>query len=137
MAYWLMKSEPSSYSWQDLVRDGSTEWDGVRNNAARLHLKAMKRGDEAFFYHSMDERSVIGIMRIVREAAPDPKDPDWVSVKVEPVQALERPVTLKEVKAEPRLAKMELIRQSRLSVAPVRDEEWARVLEMSQTQPLA
>jgi predicted RNA-binding protein with PUA-like domain len=132
MAHWLMKSEPSSYSWQDLIRDGSTEWDGVRNNAARLHLKAMKRGDEAFFYHSMDERSVIGIMRIAREAAPDPKDADWVSVKVEPVRALERPVTLKEIKAEPRLAKMELIRQSRLSVAPVTDQEWAVVLELSE-----
>ena len=131
MAHWLMKSEPSSYSWQDLVRDGSTEWDGVRNNAARLHLKAMKAGDEAFFYHSMDERAVIGIMRIAREAAPDPKDADWVSVKVEPLRALERPVGLKEIKAEPRLAKMELIRQSRLSVAPVRDEEWAAVLELS------
>ena len=131
MARWLMKSEPSSYSWSDLVRDRSTEWDGVRNNAARLHLKAMKPGDEAFFYHSMDERSVIGIMRVTREAAPDPKDPDWVSVQVEPVRALERPVTLKEIKAEPRLAKMELIRQSRLSVAPVRDEEWAVVLELA------
>ena len=131
MARWLMKSEPSSYSWSDLVRDRSTEWDGVRNNAARLHLKAMKPGDEAFFYHSMDERSVIGIMRVTREAAPDPKDPDWVSVKVEPLRALERPVTLKEIKAEPRLAKMELIRQSRLSVAPVRDEEWAVVLELA------
>ena len=133
MAHWLMKSEPSSYSWQDLVRDGSTEWDGVRNNAARLHLKAMKAGDEAFFYHSMDERSVIGVMRIVREAAPDPKDSDWVSVKVEPVRALERPVSLKEIKAEPRLAKMELIRQSRLSVAPVRDEEWATILELGRS----
>jgi predicted RNA-binding protein with PUA-like domain len=131
MAHWLMKSEPSSYSWQDLVRDGSTEWDGVRNNAARLHLKAMKRGDEAFFYHSMDERSVIGVMRIVREAAPDPKDPAWVSVKVEPVAELARPVTLKAIKAEPRLQRMELIRQSRLSVAPVWDEEWAAVLEMA------
>ena len=131
MAHWLMKSEPSSYSWQDLVRCGSTEWDGVRNNAARLHLKAMKRGDEAFFYHSMDERSVIGVMRVVREAQPDPKDPDWVSVRVEPVRALERPVTLKEIKAEPRLAKMELTRQSRLSVAPVRDEEWELILAMS------
>jgi predicted RNA-binding protein with PUA-like domain len=130
MAYWLMKSEPSSYSWQDLVRDGSTEWDGVRNNAARLHLKAMKRGDEAFFYHSMDERAVIGVMRIVREAAPDPKDSDWVSVKVEPGRPLQRPVTLKDIKAEPKLAKMELIRQSRLSVAPVRDEEWDLVLKM-------
>jgi predicted RNA-binding protein with PUA-like domain len=131
MAHWLMKSEPSSYSWQDLVRDGSTEWDGVRNNAARLHLKAMKRGDEAFFYHSMDERAVIGVMRIAREAAPDPRDRDWVSVKVEPVRELDRPVTLKEIKAEPRLAKMELIRQSRLSVAPVREDEWAVVLELS------
>lgn len=131
MAHWLMKSEPGSYSWQDLVRDGSTEWDGVRNNTARLNLKAMKRGDEAFFYHSMDERSVIGIMRIVREAAPDPKDPDWVSVRVDPVRELDRPVTLKEIKADPRLARMELIRQSRLSVAPVRDEEWALVLEMA------
>jgi predicted RNA-binding protein with PUA-like domain len=97
MAHWLMKSEPSSYSWQDLVRDGHTEWDGVRNNAARLHLKAMKGGDEAFFYHSMDERSVIGVMRIVREAAPDPKDGAWVSVAVEPVRALKRPVTLGEI----------------------------------------
>jgi predicted RNA-binding protein with PUA-like domain len=131
MAHWLMKSEPSSYSWQDLVREGSTEWDGVRNNAARLHLKAMKLGDEAFFYHSMDERSVIGVMRVVREAAPDPKDPAWVSVKVEPVRPLPRPVTLKAIKAEPRLQRMELIRQSRLSVAPVRDEEWAAVLEMA------
>ena len=133
MAYWLMKSEPGSYSWQDLVRDGSTEWDGVRNNAARLHLKAMKPGDEAFFYHSMDERSVIGVMRISREAAPDPRDSDWVSVRVEPVKALKRPVTLKEIKAEPKLAKMELIRQSRLSVAPVRDEEWAEILRLSGT----
>ena len=131
MAYWLMKSEPSSYTWQDLVRDGSTEWDGVRNNAARLHLKAMRRGDEAFFYHSMDERAVIGIMRVTREAAPDPKDADWVSVKVEPLQALKSPVTLKEIKAEPKLAKMELIRQSRLSVAPVRDAEWAEILRLS------
>jgi predicted RNA-binding protein with PUA-like domain len=127
-----MKSEPGSYSWQDLIRDGSTEWDGVRNNAARLHLKAMERGDEAFFYHSMDERSVIGIMRITREAAPDPKDSDWVSVKVEPVRELKRPVTLKEIKGEPKLAKMELIRQSRLSVAPVREEEWSTILKLSE-----
>ena len=131
MAYWLMKSEPESYSWSDLVRDGGTEWDGVRNNAARLHLKAMKKGDEAFFYHSMSDKAVVGIMRIAREAQPDPKDKDWVSVRVEPVKALERPVTLAEIKAEPRLSKMELIRQSRLSVAPVRDDEWKVVLEMA------
>ena len=131
MAHWLMKSEPESYSWSDLVRDGGTEWDGVRNNAARLHLKAMKTGDEAFFYHSMSDKAVVGIMRVTRDAQPDPKDPNWVSVKVEPVRALDRPVTLKEIKAEPKLAKMELIRQSRLSVAPVRDEEWEVVLAMS------
>lgn len=131
MAFWLMKSEPSSYSWDDLMRDGATEWDGVRNNAARLHLKAMKAGDEAFFYHSMSDKAVVGIMRIVREAAPDPKDNEWVSVSVEPVRALPRPVTLGEIKAEPELAKMELIRQSRLSVAPVRPEEWAKVLELA------
>ena len=131
MAHWLMKSEPESYGWADLVRDGGTEWDGVRNNAARLHLKAMKRGDEAFFYHSMSEKAVVGIMRVTREAEPDPKAPDWVRVRVEPVKALPRPVTLAEIKAEPRLAKMELIRQSRLSVAPVRHEEWEVVLELA------
>lgn len=132
MAHWLMKSEPESYSWSDLVHDGSTEWDGVRNNAARLHLKAMKEGDEAFFYHSMSDKAVVGVMRIAREARPDPKDADWVSVKVEPVRALAKPVTLAEIKSEPKLAKMELIRQSRLSVAPVRDEEWDRILKMAQ-----
>ena len=130
MAHWLMKSEPGSYSWDQLVRDGGTEWDGVRNAAARLHLKAMKAGEEAFFYHSGEERSVVGIMRIAREAQPDPKDGAWVSVAVEPVRAL-GPVTLKSIKADPRLAAMELIRQSRLSVAPVRDEEWVAILELA------
>lgn len=130
MAYWLMKSEPESYSWSDLVRDGATEWDGVRNNAARLHLKAMKEGDEAFFYHSMSDKAVVGIMRIARPAQPDPKDPDWVSVRVEPVKPIP-PVTLGEIKAEPRLSQMELIRQSRLSVAPVRAEEWSVILELA------
>ena len=131
MAHWLMKSEPGTYSWDDLLRDGATEWDGVRAPAARLHLKAMQRGDEAFFYHSGDERQVIGVMRVTREAAPDPKDPDWVSVAVEPVRPLDKPVTLKQIKADARLAKMELVRQSRLSVSPVRDEEWKAILEMA------
>ena len=130
MAHWLMKSEPGTYSWDDLLRDGATEWDGVRAPAARLHLKAMQRGDEAFFYHSGDERQVIGIMRVTREAAPDPKDPDWVSVAVEPVRPLDKPVTLKQIKADARLAAMELVRQSRLSVSPVRDAEWKAILEM-------
>ena len=130
MAHWLMKSEPTSYSWDDLVRDGGTEWDGVRNNAARLHLKAMKKGDEAFFYHSMSDKAVVGIMCVTREAQPDPKDNDWVSVRVEPVRPI-APLTLARIKADPRLSKMELIRQSRLSVAPVRDDEWQVVLELS------
>lgn len=130
MAHWLMKSEPGSYSWDQLQRDGRTEWDGVRNPAARLHLKAIKQGDEAFFYHSGDERQIVGIMRITREAQPDPKDPNWVSVAVEPVKAF-GPVTLKAIKAEPKLARMELIRQSRLSVSPVRDEEWEMILAMA------
>jgi len=131
MAHWLMKSEPESYGWDDLVRDGGTEWDGVRNPTARINLKAMKKGDEAFLYHSMSDKAVVGIMRITREAQPDPKDPNWVSVRVEPVRELARRVTLAEIKAEPRLANMELIRQSRLSVAPVRDEEWQVVLDLS------
>ena len=131
MAKWLMKSEPGSYGWHDLVRDGATEWDGVRNPAARLHLKAMKPGDEALFYHSGDEKAAVGVMRVTREAAPDPKDPNWVSVAVEPVRPLAAPVTLKAIKAEPRLAKLEMLRQSRLSVSPVREEEWAALLEMA------
>lgn len=130
MAKWLMKSEPDVYSWDDLVRDRQTDWDGVRNNAARLHLRAMKPGDEAFFYHSGDVKAVVGIMKIAGAQKPDGEDGAWVKLPVEPVRPL-GPVTLKDIKAEPRLAKMELVRQSRLSVSPVRDEEWALVLEMA------
>ena len=133
MAYWLMKSEPSKYGWDDLVRDGRTEWDGVRNNAARLHLRAMKPGDEAFLYHSMSDKAVVGIMRVSRGPRPDPKDNDWVSVEVEPVRAI-GPVTLAAIKAEPRLEAMELLRQSRLSVAPVRKSEWDQVLKMGASE---
>ena len=125
-----MKSEPGSYRWDELVRDQATEWDGVRNPTARLHLKAMKKGDEAFFYHSGEERQIVGIMRVAREAQPDPKDPNWVSVAVEAVRPI-GPVTLKQVKSEPKLAKMELVRLSRLSVSPVRDEEWTQILDLS------
>lgn len=134
MAYWLMKSEPASYSWDDLVHDGGTEWDGVRNNAATLHLKAMAAGDRAFLYHSMSDKAVVGIMEIVREARPDATAKEgerWVSVAVKPVEPLPRPVTLAEIKAEPQLKDMELIRQSRLSVAPVRQAEWKLILEMA------
>src|SRR5690349_6636711 len=121
MAYWLMKSEPMKYGWEHLVRDGGTDWDGVRNNAARLHLRAMKPGDEAFFYHSGEERQVVGVMTITGPGKPDGEDGAWVKVPVAPVRKL-APVTLKEIKAETDLAKMELIRQSRLSVSPVRPE---------------
>ena len=132
MAKWLMKSEPRVYGWTDLVRDRRTDWDGVRNNAARLNLRAMRPGDEAFFYHSGDERAVVGVMRIAGAQAPDGEDGAWVKVPVEPVRPLPRPVTLKEIKAEPALAEMELIRQSRLSVSPVRDEEWAAILKLAE-----
>jgi predicted RNA-binding protein with PUA-like domain len=130
MAKWLMKSEPDVYSWDDLVRDKQTDWDGVRNNAARLHLRAMKPGDEAFFYHSGDVKAVVGIMKIAGPQKPDGEDGAWVKLPVQPVRPLD-PVTLKHIKAEPKLAKMELVRQSRLSVSPVREEEWALILEMA------
>lgn len=131
MAFWLMKSEPASYGWDDLVREGGTFWDGVRNNAARLHLRAMKPGDEAFLYHSMSDKAVVGIMRIAGPPEADGADGSWVKVPVEPLRPLPRPVTLAEIKAEPALARMELIRQSRLSVAPVRAEEWKAILAMA------
>jgi predicted RNA-binding protein with PUA-like domain len=130
MAKWLMKSEPEVYSWDDLVRDKQTDWDGVRNNAARLHLRAMKPGDEAFFYHSGEVKAVVGIMKIAGPQKPDGEDGAWVKLPVQPVRSL-GPVTLKDIKAEPKLAKMELVRQSRLSVSPVRDEEWTLILEMA------
>jgi predicted RNA-binding protein with PUA-like domain len=132
MSYWLMKSEPHKYSWDDLARDGGTWWDGVRNNAARLHLRAMREGDEAFFYHSNEGKAVVGIMRVTGPGAPDGPDDAWVKVPVAPVRPLPRPVTLAEIKAEPRLAAMELLRQSRLSVAPVRPEEWTLILQMAE-----
>jgi predicted RNA-binding protein with PUA-like domain len=135
MAHWLMKSEPGSYGWDDLVRDGGTEWDGVRNPAARLHLKAMQVGDEAFFYHSGADKAAVAILRIARAAAPDPANADWVSVRVESVRPLPRPVTLKQMKADPRLAGLEMLRQSRLSVSPVRDEEWKAILDLAAEKP--
>ena len=131
MAKWLMKSEPGTYGWENLVRDGGTDWDGVRNNAARLHLRAMKAGDQAFFYHSGEDRAVVGIMEVAGPGKPDGADGAWVKVPVKPVKALPQPVTLAAIKSEPKLAKMELIRQSRLSVSPVREEEWQLILKMA------
>jgi predicted RNA-binding protein with PUA-like domain len=132
MAHWLMKSEPASYGWDDLVRDGAAEWDGVRNPTARRHLQAMRVGDEAFFYHSGKDKAVVGILRIAREAAPDPKDAAWVSVRVEPVRRLPQAVSLQAIKAEPALAALEMLRQSRLSVSPVPAEEWQAIVGLAE-----
>jgi len=133
MGHWLIKSEPASYSWDDLVRDGDTVWDGVRNHRAANNLRAMAVGDEAFFYHSVTEKAIVGIVRIAKAGMADPKDSEgkWAAVTVQPVRALDRPVTLKQIKAEPSLADIELVRLSRLSVAEITAEEWKRVLGLS------
>ena len=131
MPYWLMKSEPESYSWDDLVRDGATEWDGVRNNAAALHLRTMKPGDRALFYHSVSDKAVVGIMEIARAAQKDGDAGNWVSVAVKPVEQLPRPVTLATMKADDRLSGMAMLRQSRLSVSPVRENEWGVLMELA------
>ncbi|SNS79530.1 Predicted RNA-binding protein, contains PUA-like domain [Sphingomonas laterariae] len=131
MAHWLMKSEPESYSWDALVRDGGTEWDGVRNPAARLHLKAMQVGDEAFFYHSGADKACVGVMKVTRTWRPDGPEDKWASVAVAPVAPLAAPVTLATIKADPRLARLEMIRQSRLSVSPVGEDEWQTILELA------
>ena len=130
MAYWILRSEPETYGWDDLVRESGTEWDGVRNYAARNFLKAMQPGDEALFYHSGKEKAAVGVMEITRAWKPDGADGTWASVRVEPREKLAKPVTLAEIKAEPKLAKLEMLRQSRLSVTPVRDEEWKVLLAL-------
>ena len=133
MAYWLVKSEPHKYAWDDMVRDGRTIWDGVRNHTAAINLRAMKIGDQAFFYHSNEGKEIVGIVEIVREHYLDPKDAAqrFPAVDVAPVEPLKNPVTLAAIKADPALADMELVRQSRLSVAPVRDAEWAHIMAMA------
>ncbi|MEA1073157.1 EVE domain-containing protein [Sphingomonas sp. LY160] len=136
VAKWLMKSEPGTYGWEDLVGDGRTDWDGVRNNAARLHLRAMQTGDEAFFYHSGADRAIVGIARIAGPGEADGDDGSWVKVPVEPHRPLERPVTLAEMKKESSLSAMALLRQSRLSVSPVTDEEWSTILAMASRDEL-
>lgn len=130
---WLVKSEPVKYSWDDLVRDGETAWDGVRNNQAALYLKAMKIGDELFFYHSNEGLEIVGIATVSKEAYPDASDPKgrFVAVSVKPKQKLAHPVSLARLKGEPKLAGMAMFRQFRLSVAPMTETEWATVLEMS------
>lgn len=133
MAYWLVKSEPFKYGWEQLVKDGQTHWDGVRNYAARNNLKAMKKGDEVLFYHSNEGLEIVGIAKVAKEAYQDPttEDEAWVVVDLKPLRKLKKPVSLKQVKEEKRLQSMDLLRLGRLSVQSVKDEEWNVVMEMA------
>jgi predicted RNA-binding protein with PUA-like domain len=137
MAYWLMKSEPGTWSWDDQVRDGVAEWDGVRNNQAAKNMRAMSVGDRAFFYHSVNEKRIVGIVEIVREYYPDPSDESgrFGMVDVKAVTPMQTPVTLKQIKGDPRLAELPLIRQSRLSVMPIDAESWRIICEMGGVAP--
>jgi predicted RNA-binding protein with PUA-like domain len=137
-SFWLVKSEPNKYSFNDLQRDGKTVWDGVRNNTAALHLKAMKAGDQVLYYHSQEGLEVVGIAKVVREAFIDPTDPAgrFVAVELAPVRPLKTPVTLAQMKANPALANMAMLRLSRLSVSPVTPDEWAEIQAMG-GEPLA
>ena len=131
--FWLVKQEPSAYSWADLARDGKTQWTGVRNYTARNNLRAMRKGDKVLFYHSVVGKEVVGVAQVVREAYPDPTatEGDWSAVDVAPEKALPRPVTLEEIKRNPRLKEMALLRLSRLSVQPVTEAEFREVLRMA------
>jgi predicted RNA-binding protein with PUA-like domain len=133
MAYWLIKSEPFKYGWDQFVKDGQTVWDGVRNYAARIHLRAMKKGDPVLFYHSNEGTEIVGIAKVSREAYQDPTTGDeaWVAVDFKPLKKLKKPVTLQQVKAEKRLADMALVRLGRLSVQPVTEKEWEIIMEMA------
>jgi predicted RNA-binding protein with PUA-like domain len=131
MNYWLMKTEPGTFSWDDLVKDKKAVWDGVRNFQARNNLKAMVKGDLAFIYHSMEDKAIVGIAEITREHFPDPKDKDWAAVEIKPVKKLKNAVNLSSIKAEKRLAEMVLVKNSRLSVQPVKNTEFDIVIGMS------
>ena len=133
MNYWLVKSEPSEYSYDNLVNDGSTYWDGVRNYAARNNLKGMKSGDKVLFYHSVNEKSVVGISKVVKEFYQDPttEDERWVVVDLAAEKKLKNPVTLSQIKDEPALAEIALVRQSRLSVMPLDKKAYDLIIEMS------
>jgi predicted RNA-binding protein with PUA-like domain len=133
MAYWLVKSEPSTYNWDDLVKEKQTCWSGVRNYAARLHLNTMKKGEEVFFYHSNEGTAIVGIAKVVKEAYQDPttNDERWVAVDLKPVKKLKNPVLLEVIKKDKRLASMALVRIGRLSCQPVTDAEWKVVMELA------
>lgn len=134
MNYWLVKSEPSTFSWDDLVRDKKTVWDGVRNFQARNNLKAMKKGDVAFFYHSNEDKAIVGMAKIIKEAYPEPKDNNWIAVDIASDKKLKNPVSLAQIKTDKRLANMVLVKSSRLSVQPVKAEEFDIILALSETK---
>lgn len=131
-AYWLMKSEPAKYGFDDLVRDGRTAWDGVRNAQAAIFLKTMRLGDQVLFYHSVVGLSIVGVAKVARESFPDPTDPTgrFVAVEITPMRALKKPVTLAQMRAEPALSAMTLFRQFRLSVTPITPQEWSLILRL-------
>jgi predicted RNA-binding protein with PUA-like domain len=131
MNYWLMKTEPTTFSWDDLVKAKKTTWDGVRNFQARNNLRSMKKGDVTFIYHSMEDKAIVGIAKVLTDGYPDPKDKDWIVVDIAPWKKIE-PVTLAEVKSSKALANMVLAKNSRLSVQPVKKEEFDDVLAMSE-----
>ncbi len=131
MNYWLVKQEPQKYSFDDLIKDKQTIWDGVRNYQARNNLRDMKRGDKVLYYHSGSEKSVVGIAEVKRESFPDPTDEKWIAVEIKPIQKFNKPVTLYEIKAEKSLENIELIKQSRLSVMPLTKEEFDTILKLS------
>lgn len=137
MAYWLVKSEPDTWSWEQQVNKGTEGWNGVRNHQAAINLKAMRKGDLAFFYHSGESREIVGIVQIVREAYPDKTDATgrFVMVDVKAMKPLPKPVTLAQIKAEPLLAEMKLVRQSRLSVSPVDEAAWKMICKMGRLKP--
>ena len=132
MAYWLVKSEPNTYSWEKFVEDKQTMWDGVRNYAARNNLKAMKKGDEVFWYHSNEGLEIVGIAKVAKESYQDPTtdDANWVVVDLKPFKKIKKPVTLEQVKTDKRLTNMALVRLGRLSVQPVTDEEYKIIMEL-------
>lgn len=132
MNYWLVKSEPDVYHFDTLVKDKKAVWDGVRNFAARLHLKAMKKGDLVFFYHSTGEKAIVGISKVTKEWYPEPGEPDWAVVELVPERKLKKPVTLAQVKADKKLSEMKLVKLSRLSVQPVTPEEFDMILAKSE-----
>lgn len=133
MQYWLVKSEPGTYSWDDFTRDGRTAWTGVRNYAARLHLRAMQTGDTVFFYHSGEGKSVVGLARVTKPAFPDTtaKEGGWVAVELTRLRPLSQPVTLAQIKADPSLRQIALVRQSRLSVMPLQPDEFDRIMKLA------